>query len=569
MNPNHTAANVSTLLAQGREKQLQGELAPANLLYEQALALSPRDADVLYLLGTVAVMAQNHVRALQLLDSAFAQNPGHGPCACLRGHVLHKSGRLEDALQALELAATLMPGHPIAWKYRMEVLLDRERPREVVHASDQWLAESPQDLQAHFFRGNALVMMRRYADALQSYKRALEIDPGHVEAHYNLIQTWIRVDEDDPRGDALEHALQAARLFLSLKPQEPKAHWLYAALRKEQGNVDAAEPHYQEVLRLDPTHRTAPYELATCWLSQGKWTQGWEMFEHRASIRPAMPDTKILQGKPWNGEPLAGKSILLFSEGGFGDTLNFARYIPAVGGMAAHVGVLVQPELRDLLMAARAGAGSTQLARSYDYHCGLMSLPRLFGTRPDSVPLASGYLRADEAKTRHWRDRLQVSGRLRVGLAWSGNPKFLNDHNRSIPLAMLAGLLDVAGVDYFCLQQVVRDSERETFSALPQLAFLGDELRDFSDTAALCNAMDLVISVDTSVAHLAGALGKPVWIMLPFAAEYRWMMHREDTPWYVQARLFRQSTRAMWADVVARVRTELQLLRSAHDATAR
>lgn len=460
------------------------------------------------------------------------------------------------------LAAQLMPDHPLVWKYRIQVLLDLERPEEVLQACDQALASAPHNLVAHFYRGNALVMLRRYAEAIQSYGSVLAIDPEHADTHYNRAQTRVRMDEDIVGSDALALALQDAHQLLVLRPQEPRARWLYAAVLRALGEFDAAIPHYQELIRLDPSHPSARHELAVCWLSKGNWAQGWDEFERSNPIAPRIKSMLPPSGQPWRGEPLTGKSILLVSSCGLGDTLNFMRYVPSVRQMAASVSIWVQPELQNLLERStpESGQGRGTDHKPHDYYCNFMTLPQAFGTRPDTVPMAHGYLQADAAKTSRWQHRLGNRRRLRVGLAWSGNPRHLNDHNRSMSLSALAGVLQEPDIDYCCLQQVVRDSDQDALRALPQLAFLGDELQDLDDTAALCAAMDLVISVDTSIAHLAGALGKPVWILLPFVAEFRWMMGREDTPWYSRARLFRQTRRGDWTDVVARVRSELKLL---------
>ncbi len=256
----------------------------------------------------------------------------------------------------------------------------------------------------------------------------------------------------------------------------------------------------------------------------------------------------------------------MVSDGGLGDTLNFYRYIPLMRTMgAARVSVSVQQPLQPLLYKDVSGSSTAGGAGQAppDYYVRMMSLPAAFGTATDTVPAVGDSIRADAAKADRWRGRLASlqarQPKLRVGLAWSGNPAHLNDHNRSLRLSQLASLFDVPGIAWCSLQQVVRGADRDTLATLPQLAFFGDELRDFGDTAALCEAMDLVVTVDTSIAHLAGVLGKPVWIMLPAMPDYRWMLSRDDTPWYPTARLFRQARRTEWAPVVARIHKELQV----------
>ena len=525
---NPVTPSVAALVVHGRALHQQGDLTAARQLYDQALLLDPQDAQAHFLLSVLALSARDHTHAQDHLRKACEFNPQDGACAYLLGHVLHEAGQPDEALQACDRALLLAPGA----------------------------------LQAHLLRGNLLITMRRHADALRSYDHVLEINPAHPDGLYNRAQALIRIAEDAGDDDLLLPALHSLRQLLAIRPQAAEVHRLCGSLLKAHGKLDEAIACYEEAIRHDPSSAVAHYALSTCWLLQGHWQRAWEKFEFRRHFGPALNSPSAPGQRRWQGEPLAGKSILLVAEGGLGDTLNFVRYARLVATMARSVSVAVQPELRSLLKrgssdAVKSGDGTDQC---YDYYCYFMSLPGIFHTRPNTVPFADGYVHADPAKTAQWRQRLASPRKMRVGLAWSGNPEHLNDYNRSMPLSALASLLDEPDVDFCCLQQAVRDTDREALDALAQLAFFGDDLQDFDDTAALCNAMDLVITVDTSVAHLAGAMGKPVWIMLPVAAEYRWMTGREDTPWYSSARLFRQNRFGDWPDVVARVRSQLRLL---------
>jgi len=263
----------------------------------------------------------------------------------------------------------------------------------------------------------------------------------------------------------------------------------------------------------------------------------------------------------WLGrESIAAKTILLHSEQGLGDTIQFCRYAKQVAALGASVILEVQQPLLGLL---RSLDGVTTLLQKgsvlppFDLHCPLMSLPLAMQARIDNIPSAQGYLKADAAKVAEWQTRLGAKTRPRIGLVWSGNHLHKNDQNRSIPLTEFAQLLS-DDFEFVCLQKDVKPADQETMAAHPEIRRFGAELNDFSDTAALCELLDLVISVDTSVAHLAGALGRPVWILLPFNPDWRWMLEREDTPWYASARLYRGDRLAGWSDIVTKVRVDLK-----------
>ncbi len=268
----------------------------------------------------------------------------------------------------------------------------------------------------------------------------------------------------------------------------------------------------------------------------------------------------------WFGaEPIRGKTILLHAEQGLGDTLQFVRYVSRVAAQGARVVLEVQPALKDLISGIEGPA--EVIARGedlpeFDIHCPLLSLPLAFGTRLDTIPADIPYLTVPPDRITAWSSHLERSALHRVGLAWSGGRTHRNDHNRSIALTHLAPLFADPQIQFVSLQQELRDGDLEILQANPQIVHFGDELHDFADTAAVVSELDVVISVDTSVAHLAGALGKPVWILLPFAPDWRWLLDRKDSPWYPTARLFRQPKIADWDGVIECVRQELSVIAS-------
>ena len=546
-------------IAQGLYLHHSADIDGALQCYAQALELDPSNVQAHYLCALIAVQRGAFEQAHEHLRTACALQPGNAQAALLRGHVLNRLDQPEDALASLDVAQALMPGNTMAWNYRAQALILLQRHDEALAASEQALACAPGMADALFSRGACLHMMGRTAESIASFEELLAASPGHACGHALLARVLLTFrGPGRPELDTLGRALAHLDRAIALQPGMADAHEARGIILECLGNPEDALASYRRALQCNPDLGDAPFGVATTLLSLGDWHNGWRYFEKRWFAPGLQALWRDTGAPPWRGEPLAGKSIALIAEQGLGDMIQFFRFVEPVRALAACVSVVAPPALQRLL-APHDGHASAPTG-PFDYYCTFMSLPALLGTLPDTVPGTQGYLRADPALAAAWQQRLAPTQRLRVGLAWSGDPSHSNDHNRSLALAQLAGLFDEDGIDFVCLQKVLRDADRQAHATLPQLAFFGAELHDFADTAALCGAMDLVIAVDTSVAHLAGALGKPVWILLPDPAEWRWMHGREDTPWYSRARLFRQTRRGDWTDVVARVRSELKLL---------
>jgi hypothetical protein len=293
----------------------------------------------------------------------------------------------------------------------------------------------------------------------------------------------------------------------------------------------------------------------------GDFDRGWEELEWRWQTPACAPWRRDFVQPLWRGEePLAGRTILLHAEQGFGDAIQLARYAPLVAAQGARV-VLEVPAPLTALCSRIAGVAAVvtrgERLPDFDCHCPLLSLPLAFRTRPATIPATIPYLSADEDRVRAWRQRLPETRMRRVGIAWAGNSSFQGDRTRSIGLARLSPLLAAPGVTFFSLQKELRDGDCDILRGNPHVMHLGDAMEDFSDTAAIMACLDLVISSDTSVAHLAGAVGRPVWVLLQYVADWRWLLDRRDSPWYPTARLFRQPELDDWDSVIRQVRDEL------------
>lgn len=439
--------------------------------------------------------------------------------AALRRAAAHFAANRLD--EANEVAASL--SHDAPKSFHVQHLMGaiaarRGRWEECVAASTAALALHPDHPEALANRGAALRMLGRFDAALADYDRAIAIAPQSAEAHNN-------------RGVAL------------------------AALNRHAEAIGA----YRRALELSPGYNRARFNLSMSELVTGDLANGWRDHEARWTGSEMHRGPRALPWRTWDGrEDLEEKRLLLYAEQGLGDTLQFARYAT----LAARRGARVILEVHAPLAALMAGIEGVETVVAlgaplpdFDLHRALMSMPLAFGTTLETIPAQVPYIRAPEDRKAAWRDRLRDARGARVGLAWSGSRTLRNDANRSIALERLAPLA-ATGATLVAVQTDIREPDRGALERLGVRTFT-QELRDFGDTAALVDALDLVISVDTAAAHLAGAMGKPVWVLLPFSPDWRWLLDREDSPWYPTARLFRQPRIGDWDSVVANVSVAL------------
>jgi tetratricopeptide (TPR) repeat protein len=537
LQPDHAAAHG----ARANTLHMLGRLDQAVAAYDRALALNGADAEAWYNRGN-ALQALGRAReALASHDKAVALRPGHVDAIYGQGNALQALGRLEEALARYDSALALKADHAEALSSRGNALRGLGRLEEALASHERSIALKPDNADAQYNRGAVLRALGRPEAALQSHDRALALQPDHARAlasRGNALRDLGRLDE----------ALSSYQNALALMPDHADT-WsdrgtaLQGLLRLEESLAS-----YERAIALQPQHVDAHWNRATALLLAGDFARGWREFEWRWRTQST--------GRPgsWLGDsPLAGRSILLRSEQGLGDTIQFARYAPMVMALGARVILSVQPPLRRLMasldpeieVVAASGAAA-------DLDCPLMSLPLALGTTLDTIPAPPRYLAADREAVEAWRARLPSAPRRRIGLVWSGHRAHRNDRQRSLPLETLAPLLDGVDAQWISLQKDVAQHDSAALERL-DLMRVGDALGDFADTAALIEALDLVITVDTSVAHLSGALGKPTWILLPFSPDWRWLTEREDSPWYPGARLFRQTAPGDWAGVVDRV----------------
>ena len=521
--------------------------------FDRVLAIRAGDAALHYNRGNALQHLGRHANALASYDRALVLAPGLAEAHLNRSNTLAALGRHEEALAGYDRALSLAPQRADIHANRGAALMALGRNDEALESLDKAVAGDPNSIVALNNRGNALGWVKRFDEALASYDKALALCPDHAEALNGRGLALIGLGRCD---EALAHYAQVLRIAPDLVDAHVNRGNAFVALNR----TDQALASYAAAIALSPQHPDANFNDALTRLCVGDFREGWKRYEYRWD-RKKSPARRPNYPRPmWRGDKnLQGKTIFLPAEQGHGDAIQFVRYAPLLAGLGAKVLVGVHRPLA-ALMASVPGVsqviGDGEAIPDFDLYCPLLSLPLAFETELATIPSSVPYIQADQARVAKWQGRVPQNGRLRIGICWAGGSLHLNDRNRSIPLERFAALLSVPGVDFVSLQKEVT----ETQSAILRdhgVAQLGPEFDDFADTAAVLAMLDLVIAVDTSVAHLAGAMGKAIGLLVPFAPDFRWMLDRTDSPWYPTMRLFRQSAIGDWDTPLARIRNEL------------
>jgi tetratricopeptide (TPR) repeat protein len=499
----------------------QGRLAEALDAYNRALQSKPQDAGALYNRGVVLDRLGRHADAVASFDQALALQPRDVAALVNRGNALQALRRFAEALGSFDRALAIAPRNVEARYNRGNALLAMDRHEEALASFDATIAYRPDHADALLNRGLALAALARHAEALESYRRLLVIDPRRVDAHYNCGNALRALERD---ADAIA-CYDAA---LALQPEHPDAHW----------------------------------NRAWALLALGDYERGWPEHEWRSKSPRWLAPPPRSAAPRWLGESdCRDRTLLVLSEQGTGDTVQYLRYVPLLAARGARV-VLELPRSLERLCAnygkCATLAFDDEPLPPHDLYCPIASLPLAFRTTVETIPEQLPYLDADPALVAQWREALApADGGLRAGLVWAGNPKQGSEPRRGIGLEPCLPLFDVAGVRWHSLQVGERASDLARLAPGAALDLSG-RLTDFAQTAAAIANLDLVITTDTAVAHIAGAMGKPVWVLLMFAADWRWLRGRDDSPWYPSARLFRQQSPGDWRGVVTRVKSELE-----------
>ena len=548
--------DIAGLFEKGLAHHQQGQLVQAKAIYEQVLAKCAQHFDAMHLLGVISAQTGLPLLSIELIDKAIKINPDHAAAHSNRGNVLLELKHPKEALLSFDRAIAIEPGYAQAHYNRGNALLELKRLEEALASYERAIAIQPDYAPAHSNRGNVLLELKRTEEALASHDRAIVIKPDYAPAHSNRGKALVELRRT-------EEALTSFDLAIAIKPDFVEAHSNRGHALLELKRPEEALASLDRAIAIEPDFRDGSWNKSLALLLVGRFEEGWALYESRWKRYELMGLVRSFAQPLWLGsENLVGKTILLHAEQGMGDTIQFCRYVPLVAQLGAAVILGVQRPLLELLKDLE---GVSQIVTqgdalpAFDYHCPLMSLPLAFKTEIGTIPAVPQSITSDRYKVALWQSRLGQKTKPRVGLVWSGSTGHKKDRTRSLTLSQLLPYLP-SHIDYVCLQKEVRDVDKDLLAQHSEIKYFGDALDDFTDTSALIESMDLVISVDTSVAHLAGTLRKPTWVLLPFSPDWRWLLDRDDSPWYPTVTLYRQEKINDWDGALERLKGDLELM---------
>ena len=614
--------DIEMLFKQAVTDFQQGHPEEAAVITQKILNANPKHADASYLRGLVLAQQGNLTQAEQLISNAIENNPAvaayYSTYAQILlqdkrleeavtaykkvtnlnpdsaddynnlGFILNQLGRAEESLIACERAIELQPQLGAAHNNRANALGVLGRVEEALFACEQAIKCQPYFIEAHINRGNALKNLERLDDALAAYDHAIAIKPNNAVAHCSRgVILWeqgslkeaLAAYEQAIRGnpnyaeaysnlglvlrdlDRIEEALVAQEHAIRLKPDYAAAHNNRATVLLDLGRLKDAVVASERAIELKPDYAVAHYNRALLLLLAGDFNKGWKGHEWRweAMDIPA-PGHKFHQSQ-WDGKPLAGKTILICAEQGYGDTIQFIRYVQLLAKTDCRIIVECPKRLLQLLSSL---AGIDDLVASgeplpdFDVYVPLMSLPYILGTTVETIPDDCPYLSSPDLSTEIRYQMGLTDTNKNVGVVWAGNPNHKNDRNRSVKLEMFSHLLDIPGINLFSLQVGDRVVDLKTNRDMKGIIDMSPYISSYQDTASIIKHLDLIVSVDTSVVHLAGALGIPTWLLLPYTPDWRWQLDCDDSPWYPSMRLFRQPKRGDWGSVFTLINATLR-----------
>jgi tetratricopeptide (TPR) repeat protein len=582
--------STDAMIRRGIQHHVAGQLSDAEKLYKSVLSQNPRQPDALHLLGVIAQQVGKADAAIELIQKAIQINPTNAEYHVNLGNAFRAKGSYTQAAAAYRSAIGIKPNFPEAYCNLGNVLHNAGMIAEAIAACREAIRLNPKLAQAYFNLGNALADGGSRREGLDALREAIRLKPDYVKAYNSLgnllrkaglldeaIETLgqaQRVRSNDPEtltnlGNAQHEAGRYAEAIanfqraLEFKPNTAELHNNLGNSLCESGSIEAAVKHFEKSLLIDPELAEAHYGLAMALLLKGDYQRGFRENEWRWRCKRLSAGARTFAKPLWDKTALEGRRILLHADGGFGDTIQLIRYVPLVAARGGRVIVQCQAPLVRLLGgfpgAERVIAISDALPE-FDVHCPIGSLPWMLDTTIGNIPGPVPYIRSDPEATDRWAARIGRANELKVGIAWAGNPQHSKNRFRSMRFSQFRDLARVQNIRYFSLQKGGASKEA---SGAPEGMDISDytgELNDFADTAAFVANLDLVIAVDTSVAHLAGAMGKPTWALIPFAPDWRWLIGREDSPWYPTMRLFRQKSIGDWESAIERVAAALSEL---------
>ena len=562
-------------------------------LYLQLNKSNPDDSDVLHSLGVIAFQKKQYKISQQWINKAIAKNPFIPQFHNTLGIILEALGKFDQAISAYRQAVSLKPDYAEAYhnmavamqsqghyaaaveKCRHAVLLKPDYVQayntmafslekqdfydEAIENYRQALLLDPDFAEAYNHLGVVLNDMGRTAEAIDNFRNALKREPGYAEVYNNM---GIALKEQEEFSEAIASFEKA----LQLDPDFAEAYYNLGNSLRDEGRCAGAIDNYKKAIGLKPDYAQAHWNLSLALLLNGNYSEGWKGYKWRRNVNLKVLTDYHCTGKPrWDGSSFKSKRLLVHHEQGLGDNIQFVRYLPMV---KARGGTVVFETLKPLVNLLRGFPGVDELVEyvpnrklplEYDVYTSLLDMPHIFKTTVETIPSQVPYIFADLSRSRYWREEL-TGPELKVGIVWAGSPEHGNDRFRSCSLKHFASLGEIEGVRLYSLQKGSAARQMEEFEGTVSMTNISKHFNDFTDTAAAIDNLDLIISVDTSVLHLSGAMAKPTWALIPYAPEWRWMLNRQDSPWYPTMRLFRQSYWNDWDSVFGRVTEELKAI---------
>jgi tetratricopeptide (TPR) repeat protein len=544
--------DFDAILKNAHAQHVAGNPLKAAEGYQEILKYFPNHFDSIHLLGVASMQLGRPQDALALYDRALNLNPQYAPLYLNRGNVFQTLGHHEEAVTNYQKAIELNPEYADAYSNLGNNLRSLGRHEEALLQYEHALRFKPNDAGFLCNKGNALYELKRVDEALAAYEQSIKIKPDYPQAISNrgiVLSYLTRYNE----------AIECYDQALAIDPKHVEAYSNKGNTLQLLGRYREALGCYEQALAIKPTYADADYNAGICLLTLGEFNEGWKRYESRWKIYNFAKDLPLFSQPLWKGEPLQGKSLLIQMEQGLGDGIQFSRYATLVAQQGALVLLHCPPDLAPLLKqieGVHAVFGYGDVVPSTDYYCTSVSLPYILKTELHNIPAHIPYLFSQPERVAAWETKLGPKTKPRIGFVWSGNLIYRNDQHRSIPLIQFNELRS-DHLDFFCLQKELRESDQAVLAQRTDIQHFENELTDFNETAALIELMDMVVTVDTSIAHLAAAMGKPVWIFLRHFPDWRWLLDREDSPWYPTVRLFRQTKMGEWDDVIKRVKKEL------------
>jgi tetratricopeptide (TPR) repeat protein len=548
-----------TLQAAARRYEA-GNALQAESLCREVLKIQPENAGALFLSGLICQESNEFEQAIKFYQKALQSDPALVSAYYNLGSIFQEKGQPDEAVtyyqKALELDTTLAD----VWNAMGIIFQEKGLLAEAIKHYKKAVELNPDLADAYYNLGKAFWEEGQCDGAMTYYQKALQLNPNSAETYNNL--GFCLQAKGHP-----EKALVYFQRAIGLNPHFAEAYYNLALYYHDRNLPDEAVEYYRKAVENKPDFVNAHWNMACALLLAGKFEQGWKEYEWRWKLKDHRGRT-FPSSALWDGSDISGRTVLLHAEQGFGDAIQFIRYAPLVAERGARVIVQCPEEVVSLFRTVKGVAQvfseRVQLPE-FDLQCPLLSLPRVFGTTPGTIPVNIPYIAADALSVEEWKQRLQHDGStLKAGLVWTGRSNVKRERDRSCSLELFSPLSRINGITFYSLQKGRGAEQVKTPPLTMHLVDYTEEIKDFADTAALIANLDLVISVDTAAAHLAGALGKPVWTLLPFVPDWRWMLKREDNPWYPTMRLFRQPAPGSWEAVIRNIERDLEnlLLRS-------